>query len=77
MPAPSKQTPRDSLEHMTKTGAAALLSLAAAASSGCGYSEADMQLLRDRVELQRRLLDACEQQSRACSARLRCSESPK
>lgn len=66
MPAPSKLVTDVSLASMTNRSAA-LLSFAALVSLGCGYTDADMQMLRDRVELYRGLLDKCEAAARSCN----------
>ncbi|HET8938992.1 MAG TPA: hypothetical protein VFN67_36360 [Polyangiales bacterium] len=63
----ARQRAAGSCESLAFAGALLLL-------GGCGYSETDMQLQRDRVELQRRLLDACEAEVRACAARAACKQ---
>lgn len=49
----------------------ALLFVLAVTLHGCGYSESDMQLQRDRVELLRATLDKCEAAARSSAAAVR------
>ncbi|HEX6292358.1 MAG TPA: hypothetical protein VFZ66_24440 [Herpetosiphonaceae bacterium] len=47
------------------------LCLAAVSLWGCGYSEPDMQVQRDRVEQLERMLTKCEALARSSTARAR------
>lgn len=49
----------------------ALVLLAFAVLVGCGYSEPEMQVQRDRVELLQTLLDKCEGAARSSAAQAR------